>query len=299
MTGLLPPARDATATPAGTSVRRRLPRRIRRHRARSLVVGLLTTVVLGLAMLPLAYLTTLAFMQQSDILDGGVLPSTLTLDNWRDYWERLPLTGFFVNSMIAAGLGTLLSLAVATPAAYAIVRFRTGGSVLPAFVLSAFIAPPVVAIVPMFFLLRWIGLLNDPVGLAVVYGLVNVSVATWLLQSFVARIPVELEEAARLDGAGTLRTLVSVVLPLMTPGLVATGIVLAILNVNEFLLALTVTQSPGSQTLPVAISLFQGDRGVQFGQMAAASLTAMLPVYIGAVLVQRWLVDGLADGAVK
>ncbi len=255
--------------------------------------------VIAAVILPLFYLVTLTFTPQSEILSGRLIPASLTLDNWPAYWERIPMLTFARNSVLAAVMGTVLSLLIATPVAYAIVRHRTGGGVLPTYVLSAFIAPPVVAIIPMFFLLRYIGLLNNAAGLGLIYGLVNVSVATWLLFSFIERIPVEIEEAAVLDGAGVLRTIWHVVLPLLAPGLAATAIILLILNYNEFLFAVTMSQSVDSQTLPVAISLFQGDRGVQFGQMAAASMTAMIPVYVMALIMQKWLVGGLTSGGVK
>lgn len=260
---------------------------------------LLVVVVVGTAILPIAYLLSLSLTPQSEVLDADLFPSRLTLDNWPAYWERMPMLTYGTNSIVAAVLGCLLTLLIATPVAYASARFRTGGDLLPGFILSAFIAPPVVAVIPLFFLLRGLGLLNSSLGLALIYGLVNVSVATWLIYSFVERLPHEVEEAAQVDGAGIFRTLWHVVLPLLMPGLVATGIIIIILNYNEFLFAVTVTQQTESQTLPVAISLFQGDRGVQFGQMAAASLTAMAPVYIAAVFMGRWLVGGLTHGGVK
>lgn len=258
----------------------------------------LVGVVLAV-LLPLIYLVTLTFTPQREILAGNLVPGSLTLENWPTYWNRIPMLTFFRNSAIAALVGTILSISIAIPASYAIVRFRTGGPFLPVFILSAFVAPPVVAIIPMFFLLRYVGLLNNSVGLAILYGLVNVSVATWLLVSFVERLPVEIEEAAVIDGAGIVRTMRHVVLPLLSPGIVATGIIILILNYNEFLFAVTMSQSVDSQTLPVAISLFQGDRGVQFGQMAAASVTAMVPVYLLAILLQKWLIGGLTSGGVK
>lgn len=301
--------RTSTAVPTRSATPPRVPtpapeephRPVRRPGKSRRRVGLIaaTAAVLAVTLVPLLYLVMLAFMPNTEVLAGNIVPSQLTMENWPAFWERMPMLLYLRNSVVAALGGTLLSLLIATMVAYAIVRFRTGGGVLPVFVLSSFVAPPVVAIIPLFFLLRAAGLLNQPVGLALVYGLVNVSVATWLLQSFVERVPHELEEAAQIDGARRLTILVRVVLPLLAPGLVATGIVLLILNFNELIFALTMAQSAESQTLPVAISLFQGDRGVQFGQMAAASLTAMLPVYVCAIFMQKWLVGGLTNGAVK
>lgn len=271
----------------------------KKDRGGTVLRALLWGLVLTFALVPLVYLVTLAFMPHSEVLAGRILPERWTLENWPAFWERMPMLAYGANSIFAAVVGSIISLAIATLVAYAIVRLKTGGGFLPTFVLSAFVAPPVVAIIPLFFLLRGAGLLNQPLGLALIYGLVNVAVATWLIQGFIERVPHELEEAAQIDGAGPIRTLVQVVLPLLVPGLIATGIIVLILNYNELLFALTMSQSKQSQTLPVAISLFQGDRGVQFGQMAAASLTAMLPVYLAAVFMQKWLVGGLTSGAVK
>lgn len=259
----------------------------------------LWSAVMAGTLLPIVYLLVLSFTPQSQIATGRIIPDELTFGNWTAMWERMPILLYALNSIIAAVLGCVLSLAIATFVAFAIARYRTGGSFLPMYVLASFVAPPVVAIVPLFFLLRWIGLVNSPLGLALMYGLVNVAVAAALLEPFIERIPVELEEAAQIDGAGPLRTMFNVVLPLLVPGLIATGIIVLILNYNELLFALTVLQSNESQTLPVAISLFQGDRGVQFGQMAAASIAAIIPVYIAAVFMQRYLVGGLTSGAIK
>ncbi|MDS0244329.1 carbohydrate ABC transporter permease [Microbacterium kitamiense] len=261
--------------------------------------GGLWGLVLAGTLLPIIYLILLSFTPQSQIATGRIVPDELTLGNWTAMWERMPILLYALNSIVAAVLGCVLSLVIATLVAFAIARYRTGGSFLPVYVLASFVAPPVVAIIPLFFLLRSLELTNSPIGLGLIYGLVNVAVATALLEPFIERIPVELEEAAQIDGAGPLRTMISVVIPLLAPGLIATGIIILILNYNELLFALTVLQSNESQTLPVAISLFQGDRGVQFGQMAAASLAAIIPVYIAAVFMQRYLVGGLTSGAIK
>lgn len=269
------------------------------RRAEKIGRGVLWLIVLSGTLVPIVYLLSLSFTPQSQIATGSILPSEWTLGNWSAMWERMPILLYALNSIIAAVLGCALSLVIALFVAFAIARYRTGGGFMPMYVLASFVAPPVVAVVPLFFLLRSLGLLNSPIGLALIYGLVNVAVAAALLEPFVERIPVELEEAAQIDGAGPLRTMFSVVVPLLVPGLIATGIIVLILNYNELLFALTVLQSNESQTLPVAISLFQGDRGVQFGQMAAASLAAIIPVYIAAVFMQRYLVGGLTSGAIK
>ncbi len=124
-------------------------------------------------------------------------------------------------------------------------------------------------------------------------------VAFWLLTPFLRRVPLEVEQAALIDGANPVQTLAYVVAPMVAPGIAATTIIAMVLACNEFLFASAFTFSDATRTLPVGISLFQGDRLVNFGQMAAASLAGIAPVYLVALFAQRWLVEGLAHGAVK
>lgn len=261
--------------------------------------GVALVAVAAFVLLPIAYLVTVSFTRQSDILDGGVLPTDLTTENWPRAFRAIEVPTFLRNSLVAAGLGALLSLAIAVPGAYAMARYRLAGGRLLGIVLSTYIAPPILAVFPLFYLLRSLGLTDSVWALALTYGMANVPVAVWLLEGFVRRVPVELEEAARVDGCGMFETLVRIVLPLLVPGIVAAGIVCFILGYNEFLFARFFTSSTEAQTLPFGISLFQGDRQVQFGQMAAASLTGIVPVYLLAVFFQRWLIGGLTNGAIK
>lgn len=152
---------------------------------------------------------------------------------------------------------------------------------------------------PLFYLLKFAGLINTVWGLALVYGFMNVPVALWLLAPFVSQVPAEIEEAARLDGASAFGIFRFVVLPLVSHGVAATYIIVIILAYNEFLLASVLTFNEDARTLTVGISLFQGERLQNFGQMAAASLAGVVPIYLIALIAQRWLVDGLTAGAVK
>jgi multiple sugar transport system permease protein len=151
----------------------------------------------------------------------------------------------------------------------------------------------------LFYLLKWSQLIDTLPGLALVHGLANLPIAVWLLESFVRGVPRDIEEASWVDGAGRVGTLAHIVLPIIVPGLVAVTIICIILSYNEFLFALVLTYRPDTQTLPVGVALFQGDRLVQFGQMAAASLTGMIPVYLVALFFQRGLIRGLTGGAIR
>ena len=255
--------------------------------------------VLAFFLVPVLYLASTSLKPKDDVLSGSFLPRELLWRNWTDAYQRIDLLLFLRNSAVAAGLSALLTLLIAVPATYAMVRHRVGGKLLPSAVLSSYLAPPVVAVLPLFYLLKGTRLIDTLHGLAIVYALMNAPVAVWLLDSFFRQVPREIEEAALVDGTGILGTLIRIVVPLVAPGIVAAAILCLILAYNEFLFALVFTFHPGTQTLPVGIALFQGDRLVNFGQMAAASLSGIAPVYVVALFFQRWLIKGLTSGAVK
>lgn len=248
---------------------------------------------------PVAFLIALSFKTKEDVLSGAFLPTRLTLENWPDAFEAAPLATFLGNSVLVSVLSAALTLALTLPAAYAVLRLGHGGKWLSDATLSSFMAPPVVAVLPLFFLLRATGLLNTQIGLALVYGFTNVPVAWWLIAPFFRRLPIEVEHAARLDGANPWQIFTRIVLPMIAPGIAATGLIIIILAYNEFFFASVFTLSDSTRTLPVGVSLFQGDRLVNFGQMAVASLTGIAPVYLLALFLQRHLVQGLAHGGVK
>lgn len=256
-------------------------------------------LVVGFFMLPIAYLASVSFKTRDDVLTGDFLPHAPTLANWPGAFSVSPLFTFLTNSVAIAVLAGLLTITITIPAAYGVVRLGIAKEWLPQAILSSYVAPPVVALVPLFFFFRAVGLINTIAGLVLVEALANVAVAYWLLAPFLRRMPVEIEEAAALDGAGRLRTLLSIVLPVIAPGVAATTIIVIVLAYNEFLFASAFAFADATRTLPVGVSLFQGDRLVNFGQMAVASLTGVAPVYLLALFAQRWLVDGLSHGGVK
>lgn len=266
---------------------------------RSVVRLPLVALALGFFALPVLYLVSLSFKTKDDVLSGAFLPTRITFDNWPQAFQSAPIATFTANSVLVAILAGLLTLVITLPAAYAVLRLRIGGPWVSDLTLSSFMAPPIVAIIPLFYLLKAIGLLNTAAGLVLVYGTANVPVAFWLLTPFLRRVPIEVEQVAQLDGAGPLRRLVFIVLPMIAPGLAATGLIVVILSYNEFLFASVFTFTDDTRTLPVGVSLFQGDRLVNFGQMAAASLTGIIPVYLVALFLQRYLVQGLAHGGLK
>lgn len=270
-----------------------------RLRRRSPLATAFLVLALAVTLIPVLYLVSVSLMSRGDVAAGILFPTDPQWGNWATAFLQSNLPRGIVNSLVAALAGAALTLVFALPAAWAMVRYRTGGRTLASTILSPWLLPPIVAVVPIFTLLRILGLNNTLVGLTVVYAFANTAVAVWLLEGFVRKLPAELDEAAQLDGAGPFRVLLSIVTPLLTPGLVAVGVIVAVLNYNEFVLATFLTQGPQAQTVPVVLSLMLGERIQDFGKIAAASLIGVIPVFAAAVFLQRWLVAGLTSGSVR
>lgn len=209
------------------------------------------------------------------------------------------VTPQIVNSMIITFGAVLLSLAVGAPAAYAISRFRFKGSKdLSLWVLSTRMMPPIVLAIPIYWMMKSAGLSGKHIGLIVVYVMINLPFVVWMMKGFFDDIPIGIEEAARIDGAGPLQMFFHVILPLSVGGLVATALFCVFLTWNEFMFAVILTDS-SSQTLPVALSLFRQDRGILWGQMSAVIVVATLPILAITLFLQQQVVRGLTAGAVK
>ncbi|OKH83036.1 carbohydrate ABC transporter permease [Mycolicibacterium sp.] len=266
-------------------------------RARWLVwTGLAAALVV--ALVPIGYLVSLSVRPPGDVLNSSLLPTQWTWRNFVSVFDTIALGTMLRNSWVSAVGAAVLAVLIATPAAYFTAR-RLGGERLLTALLAAYCAPPIVAIIPLFFLLRDVGLTNNVLGLILVNGVANVPVAAWLLDGFVRRIPVEIDEAAVIDGLTVAGAFRKAVLPLLWPGIIAALLVVFFLSYNDFLFAVYLAVTKESQTLTVGLSLFQGDRNVQFGQQAAAGLLGILPVYVLALVAQRFLVGGLTAGATK
>ncbi len=204
------------------------------------------------------------------------------------------------NSLIVASATTVIALAIATPAAYALVRFRLAGN---AWILGGLLCvamfPHIVIAGPVWRILEHIGGLNTHWGLALPYVALTLPLAIWILATFFQDLPPELEEAARMDGCTAWQALRKVMLPLAAPGILTAAILTFIYAWNEFFFALLVLTDPAQQTIPVGIALFQGEFTMPWGELAAASVIATLPLLIVVLLCQRGIISGLSAGAVK
>lgn len=292
----------ADPRPAATPADPRRARRTRRRAARAGQYLALLCYLLFLAF-PLLWLLATAFKPPAELatLHPTWLPERPTLDNFRQAFDEQPLLRAAGNSLLTAGCAAVIAVLLATPLAYVLARHRSALSrAATGWVVVSQAFPFVLVIIPLFLLLKEVRLVNQPAGLVLVYVVWSLPFALWMLTGYVRAVPQEVEEAAAVDGAGRLRTLVSVTAPLLAPGIVATALFTFITAWNEFFFALVLLKSPERQTLPVVLTHFIGTEGVaDLGPLAAAALLATLPSLLLFALIQRRITGGMLAGAVK
>ena len=222
-----------------------------------------------------------------------------TLKNYVDILNTSPLVDYALNSLIVASLNTLLCLIVGSMAAYGLARFKFRGADNLAFwILSIRMMPPVAAIIPIYILMKNLGLLDTPWCLVITYLTFNLPFVVWMMKGFFEEIPREIEESALIDGCSDFSVFFRIALPLVAPGLAATAIMVFIFSWNEFLFALILTGTK-AVTLPVGIIGYMKETGINWGYMTAGGILALIPVIVFMVLVQKHLVKGLTLGALK
>jgi len=250
---------------------------------------------------PLLWLLGIALKGPGELATGGLVPLSPTLDNFGDAVRRADLVTAATNSLLVALGATAIVLVTALPAAYALARYRTRLKLVAnGWVLVSQVFPVILVALPLFLILRQFRLVDSLVGLTLVHAVYTLPFALWMLQGYIAAIPRDVEEAGVVDGAGRVRVLVSIVAPLLAPGLVATAMFAMISSWNEFFFALVLIQSPANVTLPLTLARFVGAEGqVQLGALAAGALLATVPSLLFFAAIQRRLTSGLLSGAVK
>ncbi|MFE2881761.1 carbohydrate ABC transporter permease [Streptomyces sp. NPDC059272] len=252
---------------------------------------------------PLLWLISTAFKSPRELgsLHPTWIPRHPTLDNFRQAFDEQPLLHAASNSLLAALGAALIAVVIATPMAWVMARRRTLlARAATGWVVVSQAFPFVLVIIPLFLVLKNLRLIDSLAGLVLVYVVWSLPFALWMLVGYVRAVPPELEEAAAVDGAGRLRTLVSVTAPLLAPGIVATALFAFVTAWNEFFFALVLLKTPDKQTLPVVLTHFIGAEGVaDLGPLAAAAFLATLPSLIVFALIQRRITGGMLTGAVK
>jgi len=222
-----------------------------------------------------------------------------TATNYLKLWTHDTFMTTFLNSVIVTALGILLSLTIAIPTAYALVRMAMRGKpLLGLWLVLAYVLPEFMFVLPMFSLYQWTGLYDSHVGLALMYQVHVLPLSIWLLTSFFREIHPAIDEAARIEGASDLQILIRIYIPCTLPGLVATAVLNAIWIWNELAIALGLTFSK-AQTITLGVTSFRGYAALDWGAMTAASIIAIIPMLLFALVVQRHIVNGLTLGAVK
>jgi multiple sugar transport system permease protein len=261
----------------------------------------ITSLVLIGVLFPLLWIYLTAFKSSTDIFAGSLskqLIFTPTLENFQRMFVQFPFFRSLGNSLIISIGSTILVMIIALPAAYSFARWNTGGGHILFNTIASRMFPGVVAAIPFFLVFRALGLLDTHIGLILLFMYFNVSFATFLLYGFFRDVPVELEQAAMIDGYGRFAIFRKVVLPLVLPGIATTSVFCLIWSWNEFLFSFLFSRNV-AKTVTVLISSFWGSIEVQYGTMAVGAALSILPTLIAAWFMQRYIIRGLTFGAVK
>lgn len=291
-----------------TSVDRVVQHRHKRFPFWRLLQSAFSYFVLGLALFaalfPLYWMIANSFKTQVELF---AQPPTLytqqpRLDAYVDLFVNRGFGRALFNSVVVIGISLIIAMIIGTFAAYSLARFQLPwklNGIIGFWILTTRMMPPIVSIVPIYLIIRSANLLNTYAGLAVVYVMFDLPFVVWMMRGFFQEIPVDLEEAAMVDGATRFAAFLRVIVPLVRPGLAATAIFNIIDSYNEFMYALILTSTPDVMTMPVSAAALVGKIQVYWGAMNAGGTVAMLPIIIFVLLMQQHLVRGLTMGAIK
>ncbi|MER8366623.1 carbohydrate ABC transporter permease [Mesorhizobium sp. M0991] len=263
---------------------------------------LLVAVIVVVAVFPFYYAIITSLKSGTALFQIDYWPTTITFSNYRTVFTEGTFLRNLVNSLFISSAVVVISLFLGVTAAYALARIRfRGRSALLLIILSVSMFPQLAVLAGLFELIRTFGLYNSPFALILSYMIFTLPFTVWVLTAFVRDLPIELEEAAILDGATPWIIISRVFLPLMWPALATTGLLAFIGAWNEFLFALTFTSSNEQRTVPVAIALLSGNSQfeIPWGNIMAASVIVTVPLVILVLIFQRKIVSGLTAGGVK
>jgi multiple sugar transport system permease protein len=261
-----------------------------------------TVAVLAVSVLPVLSIVSLSLKSPATIADRRLWPADPTLENYRSIFGSALFTRALLNSVGIGLITTVLAVALATPAAYALARLRFRGQalVLP-LTLAVAVFPPVALVGPLFDLWRTFRLYDTWPGLVIPYLSFTLPLAMWTLTAFFHGLPWEMEEVAQADGATPWQAFRRVLVPLARPGVLTAAILVFFFAWNDFLFAISLTSSDRSRTVPVALAFFPGDErfAQPVGSIAAAAVVVTVPVLVATLVFQRRLVAGLTAGVVR
>ncbi|PYG88245.1 carbohydrate ABC transporter membrane protein 2 (CUT1 family) [Ruminiclostridium sufflavum DSM 19573] len=270
-----------------------------------LLVGLIkymfVITLVVISVVPIVWVLMSSFKTNAQILESAFkLPETLNWSNYFNAFKIAPLTTFYINSIFVAVFGTGMNLIIIGMAAYVFARFEFKAKSILMLVFSiSLLIPNTSVLYPLYVTMNKLGLYDKLQGLILVYIGFGLPVTLYILKSYFLTIPKEIEESAKLDGAGFLRTFIQIILPIAKPGFGTAGVMQFLLCWNEFQFALILTSGNNSRTLPVALSYFNTQFASNYGAMFAATVIIVIPSIIIYAILQEQVVSGLAAGAVK
>ena len=264
----------------------------------SLQVALIV-IACAVMLVPIVWICLAAFKNHVDVYQLKLLFRP-TLDNFSAVFAPpYELGAKLANSTIVALVTVLIAIPVATMAAYSFSRFRLAGqTTMLVIILATQFVPAVVIVLPFFVMFRDLGLLDSRLGLILVNLAIVMPFAIWMIKGFIDGIPQETEEAALVDGSSRLQVIANIVLPMAAPGLLTAGVFCFIIAWNEFLFALILTNKQ-AVTLPIGLALFKGEEGDLWNLLSAAGIIIMLPMFILALMIRKYFVQGMTMGAVR
>jgi multiple sugar transport system permease protein len=251
---------------------------------------------------PFAWMISTAFKESHEIFatPPTLIPRTWTLDNLQRLFAETRALTYFRNSIVVSLSTVAMTIAVATPAAYSLTRFRySGQEQIAGAVLFTYMFAPIMIIIPFYVMMRFLGLTNTHFGLVLAYTAFCLPFGLWMLRSFFQSIPLDIEQAAMVDGANRLQTVLYVVLPLAVPGVAATSIFTFILTWNDYIFARILISADELKTLPVGIADLYNASVVDWGMIMASGLLVLTPVMGVFFIIQKYMVAGLGAGALK
>ena len=275
---------------------------MKRRRAGTVGLGVFLVLVCAFALFPFAWMLVTSVKPQAEIMSipPRLVPARVTLGHYADVFLKSRMPRYFLNSTVVAAGSTLAALAFAVPGSYGFARLRfRGRAFLQSAVLSSQMLPTAAIIVPLFIILKTLHLLNTFLGLVLAYLVITLPLSVWMLASYFRTIPVDVEEAAQLDGCSRLGVLLRVALPLSLPGITATAVYCFVVTWNEFLFALSFATNGRVMTLPIGLMEFTQEFTVDWGALMAGSILMTVPIVILFFAIQRAFISGLTSGATK
>jgi multiple sugar transport system permease protein len=274
-----------------------------RRRLNSLLLHIVLIIVALIILGPVAYTFMTSLKLFRDIISGewGFAP---TIRNYQQLFlsNRNNFKDLTRNSLVVGGLTLLVVLAIASLGAYSLSRFKwrrlISGAVM-GWLLFINMLPPIIFVGPFFLIARTLNIYNTPYAIVMAHTILNLPLAFWMLHSFFADVPRELEEAAAIDGCSRWQTFYKIALPIARPGIAATAVLVFVFSWNEFLFALVLSSTTSSMTIPVGIAGFAQEYNTRYGEMAAAAFFSTLPALVLVFLAQKHIVKGMTLGALK